>query len=176
MSLVLCVSPRNIYSPQSLKTSAKGSMKLEEVNGAYLSRPLVVLEYLEKGSKSCSNPTGQLFRNCFPLVKARIYHGLECEIKCEAAKRRLLYWWWIQTLLPGLAFSPLGKNLSPVVWRVLWWKSYRVHFQPFSNTAFPGMYKTRWTVVRFEKSYSPGWAGTLNPSCCTHREESGLKA
>jgi len=71
MSLVLYVSPRNIYSPQSLKTSAKGSMKLEKVNGAHLSRPSVVLEYLEKGSKSCSNPTGQLFRNFFPAGKSK---------------------------------------------------------------------------------------------------------
>lgn len=146
MSLVLYVSPRNIFSPQ---ISAKGSMKLEEVNGAHLSRPSVVLEYLEKGSKSCSNPTGQLFRNFFLLVKARIYHGIECEIKSEAAKRHLLYWWWIQILLPGLAFSPPGKDVSPVPWGVLWWKSYRVHFQPFSNTALPGIYKTRWIVVRF---------------------------
>lgn len=145
-----------------------------EVNGAHLSRPLVVLEYLEKGSKSVSNPTGQALRNFFLLVKARIYHGLEGEVKSETAERHFLYWGWIQTLLPGLAFSP-REDVSPAPWGVLGWQSHRVHSHPLSSTAFPGIYKARW-IVRFEKSYRPGCAGTLTPSCRTHREESGLEA
>lgn len=58
VSLVLCVSLRKICR--------KIFAKLEEVNGAPLSRaPMIVLGYLENGSKNCSNPAGQLFRNFF---------------------------------------------------------------------------------------------------------------
>lgn len=58
LSLVLCVSPRNICLPShtlNLKLCAKGCMKLE-VNVAHLSGASVVLEYEGTGCKGFNNP------------------------------------------------------------------------------------------------------------------------